>query len=354
MNVGILTFHLAHNYGAVLQCYALQEVLRDMGCEAMVINYQQPFIADYFKPQMNMGIRSFCKACWRGKSSEYLYRGLLPYIKTYHFKTFRKKYLRLTKQCYNVTDIPVMDLYIVGSDQPWNPDLTNGADLVYWGQFERPATSQLATYAMSGSEKAIAKVGWNNVKQYCTQFNSLSFREEYNTKIFKNLTGKVCQTVLDPTLLADANLWSPLLNKKWAKRQYVLLYHVGGPKSVIDTMVQKAKAMANTEGLDFIDASRYLYSPADFVSLIYYARCVVTASFHALAFSIMFQKPFCAVRTGQASDIRLKNLLEATRLTTHFVEASEVCIPVKLKYAEAEENLNILREVSIKYLQSLL
>lgn len=44
MKVGIITYHRAHNYGAVLQCYALQEVLKRMGHDTQIIDYRQPFI----------------------------------------------------------------------------------------------------------------------------------------------------------------------------------------------------------------------------------------------------------------------------------------------------------------------
>lgn len=350
MRIGILTFHLAHNYGAVLQCFALQEVLRGMGHDVRVADYRQPFMAEYFRPRMNMGVRSFCKALLHGEAKEYLYRGLLPYVKSRNFKQFRNRHLLLTEKCQGTDDVPAMDLYIVGSDQPWNPDLTGGTDLVYWGQFQRPANSRLVTYAMSGSEKAISKVGWGNVRQYCGRFDALSFREESNTKRFAELTGRDCATVLDPTLIADASLWQPLLNRKWEKREYVLLYHVGGPKEVIESMTRKAKAMADNEELEFIDASRYLYSPADFVSLIRCARCVVTASFHALAFSIVFHRPFCAVRTGQASDIRLTSLLKVTGLEQHFVEPAAIRMPAVPDYAAAMQRLAPQQKASLIFL----
>lgn len=324
MKVGILTFHLAHNYGAVLQCYALQEVLRFMGHDVYVIDYQQPFMVEHFSPKRYWGIRSFISTLLHGGMKEYIYRSRLPYVRSNNFKNFRQKYLRLTDKCYGVNDIPAMDLYIIGSDQPWNPDLTGGPDLVYWGQFKRPETSKLITYAMSGSEKAISKVGWDNVLQYTKNFDALSFREESITRKFEELTGRKCDTVLDPTLIADAKLWEPLINKKWKNRKYVLLYHVGGPKDVIDTMTCKAKQIAKEQGIEFIDASRYLYSPEDFVSLIRYATFVVTASFHAMVFSIIFQKKFCVVRTGQASDVRFESLLSTLDMKSCLVDSNNI------------------------------
>lgn len=354
MKIGILTFHLAHNYGAVLQCYALQEVLRGMGHDVWVIDYQQPYMVEWFRPKRLFGVRSLVKSVVGGNLRDYISKSIHPYKVARQFSSFRKKYLRLTSKCYGADDIPPMDLYIVGSDQPWNPDLTGGADMVYYGQFHRPPASQLATYAMSGSVGAIGKVGWEKVKLYTESFDALSFREETLTKKISELTGRQCTTVLDPTLLADESLWKPMINDQWSKRNYVLLYHVGGPKDVIEAMTSKAKAIAEDERLEFIDASHYQYSPSDFVSLIRYARYVVTASFHAMVFSIIFHKPFTVVRTGQASDIRFVNLLDELGITDNCLkEPREIGIPKLLNYSQIDNKLDKLREISKCFLQKI-
>lgn len=247
-----------------------------------------------------------------------------------------------------------MDLYIVGSDQPWNPDLTAGPDLVYYGQFHRPEGSRLITYAMSGSEEAIKKVGWDNVKHFCESFDALSFREESITKRFEQITACRCETVLDPTLIADVALWEPLINDKWASCKYVLLYHVGGPKVVIDAMAVKAQQIATEQEIKFIDASRYIYSPADFVSLIRYATFVITASFHAMVFSIIFQKKFCVVRTGQASDVRFEALLSNLNTKNHLVKAEDISIENIKQILNEEELLRKLRSTSLTFINSII
>lgn len=352
MKIGILTFHLAHNYGAVLQCYALQEVLRSMGYDACVIDYQQPFMVEHFHPKRYWGIRSFISTLIHGDMREYTYRAKLPYVRYYNFQKFKSRYLHLTDKCYGTDDIPPMDLYIVGSDQPWNPDLTGGTDFVYYGQFARPQDSRIITYAMSGSEYAIGKVGWNNIKFYCENFDTLSFREENITDKFSKLTCRECKTVLDPTLIANPILWEPMLNKKWADKKYILLYHVGGPQDVISTMTIKTKDMAEKENLEFIDASDYLYSPSDFVSLIRYAQCIVTASFHALAFSIVFKKKFVAVYTGQHSDVRLQNILHIVALEKYMVEPFAISMPANPNYENLKSRLNYFQNESFCFLSN--
>jgi len=352
MKIGILTFHIAHNYGAVLQCYALQETLRSKGHEVYVIDYQQPFIVNHFRPRFNMGLRSFCKSVLDNDIKNYLYLGLLPYIKTWYFYRFRKKYFHLTKKCYNVYDIPPMDLYIIGSDQPWNPDLTGGADIVYFGQFNRPEHSRMITYAMSGAENSLSKVGWDNIHGYCSKFDSLSFREESITRKISSIIGRECTTCLDPTLIVDKTLWRPLIDSKWSGRKYILLYHVGGPKDIISRMTAKAYQISKSEGMELIDASKYLYSPSDFVSLIRYASFVVTASFHAMVFAIIFNTPFNVVRTGQASDGRFINILSQLEIPQYLVEADN--LDINTPPCNCNEQLRILKRGSLEYISNAL
>lgn len=354
MKIGMLTFHIAHNYGAVLQCYALQEILKSLGHQVQVVNYQQPYILGQFKPRRLIGIRSFIKAMQKGNVKEYFYIGLLPYIKKHHFETFRKHFLDETTACYHVDDIPPCQLYVVGSDQPWNPDLTGGADSIYWGQFKRPEDSKLVTYAMSGSPESIGKVGAEQILKYCKTFDCLSFRETKLTEWFSSLTEQTCVTSLDPTLLATADIWSPMLDEKWSGRKYVLLYHVGGPQNIIKSMTEQAKMLAEAEEVELIDASRYLYSPSDFVSLIKYARYVITASFHAMVFSIIFHKPFVVVKTGQASDVRFHNLLSELSVEKVCLKSSdEITIPEDLDYQQIEKCLQVMRRDSMDYIRHI-
>ena len=336
-----------------MQCYALQEVLRGMGHDVWVINYQQPYILEQFKPKRLIGFRSFVKALLEKRLKDYFYKGFLPYIKKRNFDKFRHKYLKETSKCYGSFDIPDFDLYVIGSDQPWNPDLTGGADLVYWGQFQHPEKSRLATYAMSGAVSAIGKIGWERVTGYCECFDYISFREEALAHKFSSLLGKRCSTVLDPTLMADANLWAPIVNTKWSERRYVLLYHVGAPEKVLKAMYERAKLLATANQLEIIDASRYLYTPSDFVSLIKFAQYVITASFHAMVFSVIFKKTFVVAKTGQASDVRFENLLGALGLENCLQNMDSISGLQTPNYQMVFKWLSVMREDSFNYLNTI-
>lgn len=148
MKIGILTFHYANNYGAVLQAYGLQEVLKSMGHQVEFVDYRNPLIEkrmDYFGLKSNSIIKV-------------LYRLLFNYTSLSErkkiFDGFRKDYLSISKRI-NSSDLSNTDydILIVGSDQIWNPSLTNGLDPVYWG--EATGDIPIITYAASSNDLSI-------------------------------------------------------------------------------------------------------------------------------------------------------------------------------------------------------
>ena len=152
MKIGILTFHCAHNYGAVLQCYALQEVLKGMGHTVEVMDYRPSYlkapydIVSFRRIQSRNPIRLM-----KGMISEFL---SLPerIIRHKGFDRFIKEQL-----CLSAPGIPSdCDAYVMGSDQIWNPGITQGFDGVYFGYlpFPKGHRSYIA-YAASMEREAL-------------------------------------------------------------------------------------------------------------------------------------------------------------------------------------------------------
>ena len=111
MNIGILTFHWSTNYGAVLQTYALQEYLKELGHEVKIINY--------------VPVKKSIKNCFQYRNPINILNLLKELKKEQAFIPFRKKWLQLTKQYNSLSELqndsPNLDVYICGSDQVWNP-----------------------------------------------------------------------------------------------------------------------------------------------------------------------------------------------------------------------------------------
>ncbi len=350
MRVGILTFHRANNYGAVLQCYALQESLRSVGYDTVVVNYKQPFIEQVYerfswqylftllttRPQaviiylMNCGARDSVRPL---------------------FNNFRDKFLRLTAECYG-DDIPQnIDTYIIGSDQLWSNNCTNGIDPIYYGEFIRPLQSRVLGYAISSNAQSIKRLSDDKLRLYSQNFETLSLRE---TEIFDIVNSRCTvssRVDIDPTLLLEASQWEAITNPRWESRQYVLLYQLRTKKGRGAKLRRKAQELANNMKCELIDISSGNYSVEDFVSLFKYAQYVVTSSFHGTAFSVIFERPLYSVILNDGHDGRCKNLLKSIGAEELLVELNDFTPkPRSINYATITPQIDALRAISMDYL----
>lgn len=355
MRIGILTFHRAHNYGAVLQCYALQEVLRGMGHEVEVIDYRQKKIEDVYR-------------VWRFKHFKFVitdFSELFQYIGNYHtrknkrkiFSEFRKKYLFLSRPC-SQSDIPVdYDIYVIGSDQLWSLSCVGynckkGAeDTVFMGDFNHAKSSKLIGYAISSNVDSINEIS-NKLNHYVDNFHALSFREQVIMQKVIELTGKNCSLCVDPTILLPSSLWEKMiLNKrKLLEDDYVLFYEAR--KSTGDILRNKCKELCYYNNLHFLDMSNMQYDVLEFISAFKYASCVITSSFHATVFSIIFERPLIAVKLNDGHDGRIINLLNQVGANNALFDVNfGKHIPSNFDYSVIRGNIEKMRIPSLEFLK---
>lgn len=352
MKIGILTFHRAHNYGAVLQCYALQEVLRDMGHEVEIIDYRQPAIEECYKTMhISMLLKRFIKI-W--ELYPYVSRSLRRHACKQRFSSFRSKYLNISEPC-TMNDIPQSyDCYIIGSDQLWSDCV--GFDKIYNGDFVVQKHSKIVGYAISSTIGYLKKTYTNeSLKQYCSNFFKLSFREESISNYIEERTGIQCDTVVDPTLLTTSKTWSKIIdNGATHKRPYIVVYQARGYNKDPFFLTSKAKSFADSLKLDIVDLSDSNVYVQEFVSIINNAECIITSSFHATAFSLILHKPLFAYCYNDGHDGRYKDLLNKVGLGYCVVNAdyNPKSIPI-IDYNDVDCRMMLLRENSLTYLESL-
>lgn len=355
MKIGILTFHRAHNYGAVLQCYALQEILKGMGHDVKVIDYRQPWIEDFYK------FFSF-KMLGRRSSSlssmvEYMKNSLKKFLwspcRGAYFRDFRNAYLDMTASCG--TDIPQdFDCYVIGSDQLWSLHCLGGEyDRIYLGDFGRPEGSSLLGYAVSADVKSVQGLG-DRLKDILPSFKALSMREGKIAGMVSSYSGMECMTCLDPTLLTDASVWNPVTDEKWASRKYVLVYEVRWKKDTKGLLKKKAAELAARIGPDceVLDVSRMKYPVRDFLSMFRYASYVLTTSFHGIVFSILFETPFYALPLWDSYDLRYRELLASIGASDRLVSFDEVIEPQSLDFTSVKMKLDEMRAGSLDFLKN--
>lgn len=357
MKIGILTFHRAHNYGAVLQCYAMQEILRRMGHDVQVVDYRQPWIEDFYKVfsinmlRRNSGSLTDVFAYLKKNAKKFI---LAP-CKGWNYRRFRKGFFSLTGPCKD--DIPQdFDCYLIGSDQLWSLHCLGGEyDPVYMGGFPHKEGSRIVGYAISadmGSVGSLSAV----IEKMAGNFSDLSMREAGIASRVGSLAGRKCDVCLDPTLLTDSSLWEKVVNDKWKNKNYVLVYEVRREKKNKGLLRRKAHEIAVQvgDGCKVIDLSSGNYSVSDFVSLFRYARYVVTTSFHGTVFSILFQTPFYVLPLWNGYDLRYMELLKNLGAEDRIVSADDILTPSHVDFAPVMKKLEERRADSFAFIEKAL
>lgn len=360
MKIGILTFHDADNYGAVLQAYALQEVIKQMGYVVEIIDYKQENIIENYKiiAIKKNNIKAFIKSVI---SSIIKYKTRKE--KKIKFTLFRNSYLDITKESFSdSSQITGFDVFIVGSDQVWNSEIIGG-DKAYYLDF-CTGNERKISYAASVGKDYLNNDEINNLIHNISEFDSISVREDSTAKLISELTGKSIPYVVDPTLLTDENIWNKFNSKKLVNEKYLFVYGMMGDKTVNEVAERMSKELdleivsINSSEV-FKNKNVKLFnnaSPEQFVSLIKHASFVVTNSFHGTAFSILFNKDFLTIphksRSSRMVSL-LKNLKLEGRIVTNQNDFNEKNI-CEIDYSIPNNLLELERKKSQRFLKEAL
>ena len=356
MKVGIITFHRAHNYGAVLQAYALQEIFKMAGIRAEFIDYRQPDIESYYKSHYNFHHIVKCIFHLKPKQlKKHLLLNMQISYRCFLFYLFRKKYLSCSKPVESVDDIKEYDRYVIGSDQVWGIHCYGKYDPIYWGGFKRPPDSKLYGYAISANGDYRIHLSDGQIKRNVLGFDDIAFREETIANDIERITGIKKNVVLDPTLLADEKIWESMVNEKWRLRKYIAVYHIRESDLCNNFIMYEAKSLAERKNIEVVNLSMMNYSVEDFVSAIKYADYVFTSSFHAVVFSVIFRRSFWAFRLNDGHDGRYCDLLDEIGLAHNIVDRIILDDePEMIDNAELNCKLSLLKKDSMSYIKTII
>lgn len=355
MRIGILTFHCAHNYGAVLQCYALQETLRGMGHEVVVIDYRPEYLLTPYR------IFSFGRIASRNLEKGIVCELLLlgrRIARHNAFNRFIEARLSLSSRV-GVGGIPMdCDVYVFGSDQIWNPKITRGFDPIYFGEFGFPKGNRLyVAYAASMEANELSEEERAFYVSALRNFDSVSVRESQLAMLLQPLAPQKVKKVLDPTLLAGVRVWDVIAVRPHISKRYVLVYQVRTNPNILriasevarslDAVVVEVTAWLSVAGGKY---KKQCASPEEFLGWIKYASCVVTTSFHGTAFSVIFNRPFYSILLGDGSDTRSASLLRNIGLEDRAVSKDSSPVFSDVDFSGANERLAVLRKKSEQFL----
>lgn len=323
--VGLITLHRVVNYGSVLQAYALQEKIKELGYDIEII--------DYFPERLTMKgmlirIKNKGEKFKKSLSIRTLARiVILPsYIKRFNvFFSFLKKYMKLSPKTYKTIDEInnekfEYDIYCTGSDQVWNSGWNEKFDYPYYLSFV-PDDKKKIAYAASFGKNKLEENEIDETKKYLSRYDAISLRELSGVEIVKSLGISNSINVVDPTLLLNGNEWRKISSNKYSEDKYILVYNLNRNKKID----KYAENLSKKTGLkirflsyqfhEFYKKGKIMCNPKveDFLSLIDNAQYVITDSFHATAFSLNFNTQFIIVYPGKYST-RLQSILEITGL----------------------------------------
>lgn len=317
--------HRVVNYGSVLQTYALQEKINELGYETEVIDYYP----DRYTP---LGMLKRIKNKGNIYKKHFLVRTLarIIIIPSYilRFNTFFKflnKYVKLSKKVYKTeeelnNEVFDYDIYATGSDQVWNSGWNEKIEHPYFLTFA-PTSKRKIAYAASFGKKELDDFEKEETKEMLLNYDAISVRESSGVKIIEDLGINNSKNVLDPTLLLTGEDWRGISSNKFKDEEYILVYNLNRNKRIDNY----AKELSKKTGLKIKFLSYQLHEfykkgkiycnikVEDFLALIDNARYVITDSFHATAFSINFNTEFIIVYPNKYST-RLQSILRLLNL----------------------------------------
>lgn len=353
--VGIITYAFVHNYGALLQCLALQRTVESMGHDVRVIDYRFP--SELFLDYVTMS--NVRRLTWGPLG---VVRGSFGAVRrVWASERFRKEYLRRTETCYTESSLRRVggdfDVLISGSDEIFRTFGKWKSLRPFFLSFGDPERQRLVSYAACCGKH----VDWDHlpaeVPGLLRRYHCHAVRDNPTVEFVKRLDGREPTQVADPTLLFD---FEKVVAPRVMEGDYVLLYG-----TVSEDTERRIRDYAHRRGWRFVAIRRYsrwadeTYTRADpleWMSLIKHARHMFTVTLHGTLFSVIFRRPFSIVEGEQplpkVRDVLARLDLSDRLLASDRLNAAEEIAPVA--YERAEPRIAAMRERSLQYLREAL
>ncbi len=339
-----MTFHAAHNYGSVLQAYALQQTIKEMGFENQIIDFRTERQMDLYSVfTKRVGIMYFLK----NMAKLFFYTNLKQ--KGREFENFIREYLETTPCTYKTleelekADFEDVACFIAGSDQIFNP-IPLDFDWAYYLPFVKnekkvcyaPSFGPLSSFGES--------VVTEKIQNHLSSFRAVTVRDTAAADKLYSI-GIEADVVLDPTLLLNDKAWESLISPNPVyPGEYIFFYTLFADKE----MIKMVKLLSKRLNLPVVVSNfsnqydvcngfekQYSSGPKEFLNLIFNAKFVITSSFHGTAFSTIFHKEFLAIRGGD--DARISSLLNSIGLLGQTVQSTEDIITKQLAPIQYEK-----------------
>ena len=300
--IGVITFHKAINNGAVLQAFALVQSLKKIGAVAEYIDYTARKIEDFYfiKP---LGSRRSVKSILL-----YILNDKNKLKTQKKFYEFVEKYIPMSEKTEEATIFNMVkkyDIVISGGDQIWNLDLT-GNDYNYYLNFV--FSGKKSSYGSSFGKLDFSEEEKEKIKNCLSQYTTINVRENSAKHFVETVLGMNCSVVPDPVFLLTKQEWIETLGLKEKKGKDILFFELHSNPIMRKFAIWLSKEknlpiMRITNSFDTYKGMRTIKrtGPIEFLELIMNSKFVITDSFHASAFSLIFGKQlYIGMKKGES------------------------------------------------------
>ena len=361
--IGILTFHTADNYGAVLQAYALETYIKlNVSNEVEIINFctkQHAKAFKIFKPKSKNLLKNIILqliTCCRYTSLK---------EKKNKFALFREKYLNLSKKKYHTENellnhIKHYDIYISGSDQVFNPFIEFWK--VYYLGFSKEKGEKKIAYAPSFGISSFNENITNKIFSYINDFDYVSCRESQGAQYLSKLLKKPIPVVLDPVFLINKQQWQNIIAEPYEQNNYIFVYDLcGGEKllALAQSIKQETgyKIICATNNIKTIYSnclSKYNVGPRELLGYINNAKYVVTDSFHGTALSLILKTKVISYIALKHTSSRITSIMNQLNISDQIIDDINNFDLKAIRFGDYSVQLNKLIVTSQNYLQKAL
>lgn len=313
MKVALLTFSKEINYGAELQCFALKKTIEKLGHEVVVIDIQlEPLKYSKFNSFIHSPEKFLFASFWNK-----------------HIKDYTRKY---TCEQDILTDPPQADVYIVGSDQVWNPEITARlAPLVYFFNFVKEEKRRIAYAASFGFDIWHDEILKPEVQKLIQKFAAVSVREKDGIDICRDTFGIDAVNVCDPTQLLTTSDYECICGSFSEKKKTKnILYWKQLRNNQVEDVVCDFADSIKRKVLKMCDLrmskrciNRPFVSMKNWLNHIRYSDFIISDSFHCLSFCLIFQKPFVIIYDLNTRGNRITGLLNLLGLQNRIVSSAD-------------------------------
>lgn len=364
MKTATITFHASHNYGSMLQAFALQTIIQRLGFENEIINLRTLRQKELYSYRYKNTSHNPIKRLVANLITHYYSKDVRR--KSILFERFLSEDLRLTREYASAEELQLADLdydcFISGGDQIWN---TSPLDFDWSFYLPFVKKGKKISYAVSMGPKATEEVTeLERIEKQLKTYDHIAVREEGTKIIVENMVGHTVDMVLDPVLLLDSTDWQKhFAQKPIIKGDYILLYVPSYRKDDYEIASITGRILQQ-KVISSIYALYTVYHPGirmhcatgpwEFLNLLQHARMAVCGSYHAVLFSMLFQKPFLAV--NGAKDNRMRTILQNTGLLNRVVSVDSISQwsqedLLHCDFSQAHDYIAKERTKSIEYLK---